>query len=79
MTDDEIKKLYIDSGGHKPASWDMKFARLIEQRTIERCAEVCEELDYPNGYEYASGSKQAGFDEAREDCAAAIRALKEKP
>jgi hypothetical protein len=37
---------------------------------------VCEELDYPKGYEYASGSKHAGFDEAREDCAAAIRALK---
>jgi uncharacterized coiled-coil DUF342 family protein len=44
---------------------------------IERCAEVCEELDYPKGYEYARESMQAGFDEAREDCAAAIRALKE--
>ena len=46
-----------------------RFAALIEQATIERCAKVCEELDdasYPSRRVWPS------------ECAAAIRALKEK-
>jgi hypothetical protein len=72
MTDDEFMDIWIKCATVR------ELANQIEQRTIERCADVCEELDYPDGYEYASGSKQAGFDEAREDCSAAIRALKEE-
>ena len=42
-----------------------RFAALIEQATIERCAEVCDENERANLY----GVKE---------CAAAIRALKEQ-
>lgn len=48
-----------------------RFAAIIEKRTIERCAVVCDELDEKFNGEYF-------VDTDNEDCATAIRKLGEQ-
>ena len=72
MTNDEILQAAKDAGfNYAYASmWQdelERFAAIIEKRTIERCAVVCEMLRDLQIY--------ADKQEAQNDCAAAIRAM----
>ena len=79
MKQDEIlqaakeSELYLDGVNQSMPLYVMKtedlqhFAAIIEKRTIERCASVCETLRDLQIY--------ADKQEAQNDCAAAIRAM----
>lgn len=72
MTDDEILDLWA-SAYFNGSPTQILFARMIEARTIERCAEVCESLiNEETCYVWIPDSKGA-----IEECAATIRALKD--
>ena len=75
MTSDEILQAEKEAGLlHKDAQTTAQivfdFAAIIEKRTIERCAAVCEMLRDLQMY--------ADKQEAQNDCAAAIRKLGEQ-
>jgi hypothetical protein len=77
MTDDEFRELSDKAWAmvkdREPAAlWTKHLARLIEQRTIERCAKVCEEwaLIYGDTETGRARKKTALV------CAAIIRGLK---
>lgn len=88
MNRSTILKLAREAGGYDgftspPTDWDngdfvispeelLKFATLVRNATLEEAAGVCDELD-----EEAT-CKEARLATGRE-CAAAIRAMKEKP
>ena len=71
MTNDEILQAAKDAGITGLSLIDVgyleRFAAIIEKRTIERCAVVCEMLRDLQIY--------ADKQEAQNDCAAAIRAM----
>ena len=71
MTNDEILQAAKDVGLTGLSLIDVgyleRFAAIVEKRTIERCAVVCEMLRDLQMY--------ADKQEAQNDCAAAIRAL----
>ena len=74
MTNDEILQAAKDVGLTGLSLIDVgyleRFAAIIEKRTIERCAVVCEMLRDLQMY--------ADKQEAQNDCAAAIRKLGEQ-
>ena len=75
MTDDEILQAAKEAGFNYGYAlmWQGElelFAAIIEKRTIERCAVVCEMLRDLQMY--------ADKQEAQNDCAAAIRKLGEQ-
>ena len=74
MEDDEIIKIWRhDSRGVPLENAIKRLVRMMEARTIERCAKVCESLiNEETGYVWIPDSKGA-----IEECAAAIRALKD--
>ena len=86
MTDDEIEQLYrsLNQYGIGAVSY-IQFARLIEQRTLERAAEVCDKkrdvcesaLALLNEHETVAIACAKSRIRQAEDCAAAIRALKD--
>lgn len=68
---------YADEHCEEYGNWldaeRVRFAALIEQATIERCAKVCEGMDW-SGRSHEAILKGDSADE----CAAAIRALKKE-
>ena len=75
MNNDEILRAAKEAGCNDEfikmaPCWLERFAAIIEKRTIERCAVVCEMLRDLQMY--------ADKQEAQNDCAAAIRKLGEQ-
>ena len=73
MTDDEIMEIWSQlcrDQKNLGKNIAVALARLIEQRAIERCAEVCKEQKLVHWV-------TPGWERAVDYCAAAIRALKE--
>lgn len=74
MTDDQFKAL-CNTYGFAPSRALRELIDCVRAQEIEACAKVCDEIE-PSAWH--DGAWSAGWSDGTEDCAAAIRARKDK-